>query len=148
MVLSSMENLLERKFGMNGFFPGAKLFRKKRVLEINLLAMDLRRENDSAFLVEFNSDLTKEDVRRFLKTIKRFPKFAPDDMADRKLYGIVATRSISEDLRNKVLKKGLYLARISGETCKLQVPTGFIPKAFGGKGDKANRSKRTKKSKR
>lgn len=145
MALPSMEKLLKRKFGMTAVFPRAKFHRDGDTLEIDVLSYDPTGESDSAFVVEVKSNLTKESIDQILKTIDRLPKFNPD-LAGRKLYGIVAAVYIPDDLRNVVLKKGLYLARISDDTFSLQVPAGFKPKAFNGESRKTN-GKRAKKSK-
>ncbi|MGH9842741.1 MAG: DUF3782 domain-containing protein [Blastocatellia bacterium] len=146
MALPSMESVLKNQFGLNGVFPRAKLHQNGETLEIDVLAYDTKGENDSVFLVEVKSNLTRGAVEQLLKTIERFPKFYPN-LADRKLFGIVAAVYIPDDLRDVVFKKGLYLARISDDTFRLQVPAGFKPKAFGGNGRKTNGSKRAKKSK-
>lgn len=145
MALPSMEKVLDG-FGMNAVFPRAKIHQNGQTLEIDVLAYDTRGQSDSVFLVEVKSNLTMGAIEQLLETISQFPKFHPD-FADRKLYGIVAAVYIPDDLRNVVLKKGLYLARISDDTFKLQVPAGFKPKVFGGNGHKTNGSKRVKKSK-
>jgi hypothetical protein len=146
MALPSMEKVLKRQFGLNGVFPRAKLDLNGETLEIDVLAHDTMGENDSVFLVEVKSNLTREAIEQLLDTIGRFPKFYPD-LADRKLFGIVAAVYIPDELRNTVFKKGLYLARISDETFRLQTPAGFKPKVFGGNGLKTNGSRRKKKSK-
>lgn len=50
-------------------------------------------------------------------------------------YGVIAAVDIPDNVRSKVLKEGLYLARISDGTFTMQTPPGFKPKAFhpGGK---------------
>lgn len=146
MALPSMETVLKRRFGMNAVFPRAKLHQNGRTLEIDVLAYDTSGKSDSVFLVEVKSNLTQGAIEQLLETIERFPKFYPD-FADRKLFGIVAAVYIPDDLRNVVFKNGLYLARISDDTFKLQTPAGFKPKAFGGNGRKTNGGKRSKKTK-
>ncbi len=146
MALPSMENVLKRRFGLNGVFPRAKLHQNGETLEIDVLAYDPKGENDSVFLVEVKSNLTRVAIEQLLDTIERFPKFYPD-LADRKLFGIVAAVYITDDLRDVVFNEGLYLARISDDTFKLQTPAGFKPKAFGGNGHKTRVGRRAKKSK-
>lgn len=147
MALPSMEKVLKNKFGMNAVFPRAKYHKNGHTLEIDVLSYDSTKQNDAAYLVEVKSNLTKEAIDQLLDTIEKFPQFAPD-LADRKLYGIVAAVYIPDDLRNVVLKNGLYLARISDDTFRLQVPPNFKPKVFGENGHRKNgASKRAKRSK-
>jgi Sec-independent protein translocase protein TatA len=150
MALPSMEKVLHDEFGMNVVLPRAKSRSNGRTLELDVLAYDHGDRNE-AYIVEVKSHLTREGIRQILKTIEEFPKFFPL-LGDRKVYGIIASVDIPENLQNEVLKEGLYLARISDDTFKLQVPRNFKPKAFtanGGNGRKKNgakpKRKRTKK---
>ncbi len=145
MAYPSMQKVLESEFGMELVFPNASSKINGRTLEIDVLAYDKAGRNEAA-IVEVKSHLTEAGIEQILKIIKEFPAFFPD-LADRTIYGIIAAVKISENLRTVVQKQGLYLALISDETFKLQVPAGFKPKAFGGNGQKTNGSKRTKKSK-
>ncbi|MGH9847177.1 MAG: DUF3782 domain-containing protein [Blastocatellia bacterium] len=145
MAYPSMRNVLESEFGMEIVLPNASSKKNGRTLEIDVLAYDKVGRNEAA-IVEVKSHLTEAGIEQILKTIKEFPTFFPD-LADRTVYGILAAVKIPENMRIKVAKIGLYLAVISDETFKLQVPAGFKPKAFGGNGQKTNGSKRTKKSK-
>ncbi len=142
MALPSMEKLLYREFGMNVVLPYAKSRRKGESLEIDVLAYDNGEKNE-AVIVEVKSHLTSEGVQQILKTIEDFPKFFPS-LSDRKIFGILAGVKIPDSVRSEVLKNGLYLARISDDTFKLQVPSGFKPKAFnvnGSDGRKKNGAK-------
>lgn len=49
---------------------------------------------------------------------------------DKKLYGILAAVDIPRDVRAKVLRSGIYLARIHDEEFELEVPEGFEPRAY------------------
>ncbi len=143
MALPSMEKLLYEQFGMDAVFPRAKAKKNGRMLEIDVLAYDNGARNE-AYIVEVKSHLKQEGVEQILKTIADFPKFFPT-LAGRTVYGIVAAVDIPEGMKNAVLKQGLYLAHISGETFKLQVPRNFQPKAFNVNGMHKNGHKTAKK---
>lgn len=128
MALPSMQKLLYEQFEMNVVLPRAQARRNGQTLEIDVLAYD-NGERNEAYIVEVKSHLKEEGIQQILKTIADFPKFFPT-LAGRTVYGIVAAVDIPENMKNAVLKQGLYLARISGETFKLQVPRNFQPKAF------------------
>jgi hypothetical protein len=134
MALPSMEKVFYRDFGLNIVNPRAKARLNGRTLEIDVLAFDSRGERNEVYIVEVKSHLTEEGIEQILKTIEDFPKFF-SHLSDRKIYGIIAAVDIPENLRKEVLRKGLYLARISDDTFKLQVPPGFKPKAFGRNGE-------------
>ncbi len=132
MALPSMEKILRRRFGMNVVLPRANSRINGESLEIDVLAYDNGDRNE-AFIVEVKSHLTEEGIQQILKTISSFPKFFPT-LAHRKVYAILAAVNIPDNLRNKVLNQGLYLARISNETFSLQTPRGFKPKVFTANG--------------
>lgn len=144
MALPSMEKVLYRNFGMNIVLPRAKAHRGGETLELDVLAHDNGDLNE-VYIVEVKSHLTSEAIQQILNTIKQFPKFFPT-LANRKIYGIIAAVHISTQVKNEVLNKGLYLARISDETFTLQVPKNFQAKAFGANG-KQNGAKPKKQKK-
>lgn len=148
MALPSMERVLRRQFGMNIVNPRAKASKNGRMLEIDVLAYDNGDRNE-AYLVEVKSHLTSEGIEQMLKTLEEFPKFFLP-LANRKIYGIIAAIDIPENLRNEVANKGLYLARISDGTFRLETPRGFKPKDFSAahhNGRRASNGARGKKSK-
>jgi hypothetical protein len=57
------------------------------------------------------------------------------------VLAIVAAVDIPDNMKSAVLKQGLYLARISGEAFKLQVPRNFKPKAFTANGARSGHKK-------
>jgi hypothetical protein len=128
MALPSMEKILLRDLGMTQFSPRHKATLNGRTIEIDVLAYDpvLRKE---AYIIEVKSRLDQAGIDRLLKTIAEAPQFIPA-IRGLKLYGIIAAVDIPDNVRDKVLKEGLYLARISDGTFTMQVPRGFKPKAF------------------
>lgn len=147
MAWPSVAKILYEQFGMNDVSPRRQARRNGETLEIDVLAYDNTGARDEVFIVEIKSRLTPEAITQIHKTITAFPRFFPD-LKERKIYGIIAAVDIPENLRQEVLQNGFYLARISDETFKLQVPRGFKPKAFGpavaanGNGHKKNGAKK------
>lgn len=148
LALPSMEKVLYEHFGANKVLPRAKSRKNGRTLEIDVLAYG----GAEAYIVEVKSHLTREGIEQILKTIADFPRFF-EEHAHRRVYGIIAAVDIAENVRQEALKRGLYLARISDDTFKLQVPRAFKPQAFGpfengsrnGSHAKGKSSKRSKK---
>lgn len=146
LALPSMEKVFARQFGLKTVQPRARSSRNGRTLEIDVLAYDYE-NSDEVYIVEVKSHLKEEGIDQLLQTIEDFPNFFPW-LSDRILYGVIAAVDVPDNLRQKVWQKGLYLARISDETFKLQVPPGFKPKAFGpaaaanGNGHKRNDAKK------
>ncbi len=130
MAFPSMEKILREEFGMNDISHRHKAIRNGSSLEIDVLAMNNTGARDEIYLVEVKSRLTDDAIKQVQKRIADFPHFFPN-LADRKIYGIIAAVDIPDNLRAEVLKQGFYLARISEDTFKLKVPRDFTPKAFG-----------------
>ncbi len=142
LALPSMEKVFYGDFGLDVVQPRARRRKNGRTLEIDVLAYDYAGDRKEAYIVEVKSHLTEEGIEQILKTIEDFPKFF-SHLSDRKIYGVIAALDIPENLRKKVLRKGLYLARISDDTFRLQVSPDFKPKAFGrdGRGESNGRKK-------
>ena len=144
MALPSMQKVLYERFGMGIVLPRAKSRLNGHSLEVDTLAYDSVNQEE-AYVVEVKSHLTSEGIQQILQTIARVPKFFPH-LANRKIYGILAAVHASEQVKHEVLNHGLYLARISDETFKLQVPKKFQAKAFGTNGEENTaKGKKTKK---
>lgn len=144
MALPSMQKVLYERFGMGIVLPRAKSRLNGHTLEVDTLAYDSVNQEE-AYVVEIKSHLTSEGIEQILQTIARVPKFFPH-LANRKIYGILAAVHISEQVKNEVLNNGLYLARISDETFRLQVPKKFQAKAFGANGEgKGTKGKKGRK---
>jgi hypothetical protein len=146
MALPSMTKVLKKKFGLDIVLPRATSHLNGETLEVDVLAFD-KEGRDEAYVVEVKSHFRDDGIKQILKTIHDLPEFFPF-LADRKIYGIVAAVDIPANLQQAVLKQGLYLARISDETFRLQVPPNFKPRVFGENGRKKNGTpKRAKRSK-
>ena len=63
------------------------------------------------------------------KILREFRDFFPEH-EDKKVYGILAAVDAPEDVRERVLREGIYLARIHDEEFELAVPKDFNPRAF------------------
>jgi hypothetical protein len=128
MALPSMEKILRDRFKMNVILPRATSSLNGQMIEIDVMAYDNGSRNE-LYIVEVKSHLTQEGIDQILKTIEEFPKFFPT-LRERTIYGILAAVDIPVNLRNEVLKKGLYLARIHDGTFELLTPKNFQPRAF------------------
>jgi hypothetical protein len=79
--------------------------------------------------VEVKSRLKEEHLKEILRDLERFPRFFPEHK-DKALYGIIAAVDVSEQMKKKVLRSGLYLAIIRDDMFQLDVPADFKPKRF------------------
>jgi len=128
LALPSMTNLLEERFHMDFVAPRARARRNGNTMEIDVLAYSNSRVNE-AYLVEVKSHLRQEGLDQMKKILRQFRDFFPSH-ADKRVYGILAVVDAPEELRQKVLEEGIYLARIHDEEFKLEVPKDFRPRAF------------------
>ncbi len=129
LALPSMEKVFYRDFGLDVVQPRARSRQNGRTMEIDVLAYDHPGGSKDVYIIEVKSHLTEKGIEQIKETIEEFPKYFPWGR-DRTVYGVIAAVDIPDNVRNKVLKEGLYLARISDGTFTMQVPRGFKPKGF------------------
>jgi hypothetical protein len=129
MAYPSLEKVLRQKFKMDFIAPRFRSTYKGHNLELDILGY-ANDDVNAAVIVEVKSRLTEENLQQLLDALKEFPKAFPDH-ADKKLYGIMAAVNIPENMKQRVLKQGIYLAQISDDTFRLTVPRNFIPKNYG-----------------
>jgi hypothetical protein len=129
LAYPSLEKVLREKFKMTFVFQRAHSKQKGHNLELDIFGY-ANDDVNAAVIVKIKSRLTEEDLQQLLDTLKEFPKAFPNH-ADKKLYGIMAAVNIAENMKQRVLKQGIYLAQINDETFRLTVPRNFVPKNFG-----------------
>lgn len=128
MAFPSMRKLLEGRFHMNVVAPRVRARREGRSLEIDVLAYSNARINE-VYVVEVKSHLREDGLEQMKNILREFRDFFPEH-ADKKVYGILAAVDVAKGVREKILKEGIYLARIHDEEFDLDVPKGFEPQAF------------------
>jgi len=127
LALPSMTRILEQRFGMSVVSPRVRAHDNGDSLEVDVLAWSSAR--DEAFVVEVKSHLREEALDQIRKTLDSFRQFFPEHR-DKKVYGILATVDAPESVQKKVLREGIYLARIHDGQFELQIPDGFQAHAF------------------
>lgn len=125
MAFPSMRRLLEERFRMKIIAPRFRARLDGRVMELDVLAYS----QDEVYIVEVKSHLREDGLQQILKILREFPAFVPEH-AGKKIYGILAAVDAPEDICQRVLREGIYLARIHDETFEIEVPEGFQPRAF------------------
>jgi hypothetical protein len=128
LALPSMEKILRKRFGMEVVSPRVRVTREDRHMEIDVLAYT-NSEINAAYVVEVKSHLREEAIDQLKRILVRFREFFPEHR-DKRLYGILAAVDVSPELRERVLREGIYVARIRGEIFALDVPEGFEPKVY------------------
>ena len=92
--------------------------------------VDIVLENKDTFMaVEVKSKLQKQDVDDHIARMKTLRRIADDD-DKRKYLGAVAGAIVTDEARNYARKSGFYVLEQSGDTMKLVVPKGFVPREW------------------
>jgi hypothetical protein len=128
MAFPSMSKILKERFRATFVAPRVRSWRNGSSLEVDVLAYSNSGTNE-VYVVEVKSHLREEGVQQMLKTLREFRSFFPEHR-DRKLYGILAVVDAPPELQQRVLREGIYLARIHDGVFEVQVPDDFQPRAF------------------
>lgn len=128
MAFPSMTKILMQRFGMMVVAPRVRARRNGRSLELDVLAYSNSDRNE-AYVVEVKSHLREEGLDQLRKTLRDFREFFPEH-AGKKVYGILAAVDMTDDVAEKAIRDGIYLARIHDGQFDLQVPDSFQPCAY------------------
>ena len=128
LALPSMTKILMQRFQMDVVAPRVKARDNGHSMEIDVLAYSNRPDGD-VFVVEVKSHLREEALDQMRRILRDFHEFFPLHRG-KKVYGILAAVDTPDDLRERVLREGIYLARVHDGQFEIQVPEGFQPRAF------------------
>ncbi|HEX3551937.1 MAG TPA: DUF3782 domain-containing protein [Thermoanaerobaculia bacterium] len=128
MAFPSMKKILTERFRMTDIGPWRTSHRNGRTMEIDVLA-HADDKVDEVYVVEVKSTLREEGLEQMLRILREFHDFFSGHKG-KMLYGILAAVNVPDNVRNKVLKAGIYLARIHDESFEISVPEGFQPRAY------------------
>ena len=128
MAFPAMDKILRQRFNMETVASRVKSTRGGDSLELDVLAYSNDAAN-AAYIVEVKSHLREDGLQQMLDILRRFPNAFPEH-ADKRLYGILAAVDVPDDLKARVLRAGIYLALIYGETFVLQTPDDLQPRCF------------------
>jgi len=128
LALPSMTKILRERFKMEVISPSVRVSKNGIDAEIDVLAY-ANSEINEVYAVEVKSHLREEGINQLSALMANFRSLFPEH-ADKKLYGIIAAVDMSEEIKNRVLDAGFYVARIRDETFSLDTPDGFQAKCF------------------
>lgn len=128
MVFPSMQRILTEQFKMEFVGPRIRVRKKGETIELDVLAY-ANSGIDEVFVVEVKSHLREDHLQEMLKNLARFPRFFPEHK-DKALYGIIAAVDVPDEVKQRVLNAGIYLALIKDDTFCLDIPEGFEAKRF------------------
>jgi RecB family endonuclease NucS len=120
-----MESILRQRFGMEIISSRVRASHGGQHMEIDVLAYANGSVN-TAYIVEVKSHPREEAIAQLKTILQRFRTFFPEHR-DKQLYGILAAVDLSSELREKILREGLYVARIHDQVFELDIPENFHP---------------------
>ena len=129
MAFPSMKKLLVERFQMDVISTRDLSRKNGHSMELDVLAYSKSPEVKDAYIVEVKSHLREDGLQQMKRILRDSRDFFPM-LADKKVYGIIAAVDFPDDVRKKVLREGIYLARIHDEEFELEVPEEFKPRAF------------------
>jgi hypothetical protein len=127
LALPSMAKILSQRFGMEVIAPSVRVKRNGHSMEVDVLAFS--NFSDDMFVVEVKSHLREEALDQMDRILREFRDFFPI-YKDKRIFGILAAVDAPCALQEKVLREGIYLARIHDGQFELEVPETFQPRAF------------------
>jgi len=127
LALPSMSKILTERFGMEVVSPSVRASKQGQHMEIDVLAY-ANSEVNEAYVVEVKSHVREEAIDQLRSILERFRQFFPEHK-DKAVFGILAAVDLSDELRQRILKAGFYVARIHDSIFELDVPANFKPKA-------------------
>ena len=126
LALPSMETILRERFGMEIISPSVRASKQGQHLEIDVLAY-ANGDINTAYIVEVKSHAREEVIDQLKTLLEKFRAFFPEHNS-KKLYGILAAVDLPFGVRERILKEGLYVARIHDEVFEMDTPSEFQPK--------------------
>jgi hypothetical protein len=128
LALPSMETILGQQFGMEVISPSVRVSKGGQHMEIDVLAY-ANGELNTAYIVEVKSHAREDYITQLKSILQRFRNFFPEHK-DKRLYGILASVDLSNELREKILQEGLYVARIHDQVFELDIPNNFQAQSY------------------
>ena len=128
LALPSMETILGQQFGMEVISPSVRVSKGGQHMEIDVLAY-ANGELNTAYIVEVKSHAREDSIVQLKSILQRFRNFFPEHK-DKRLYGILASVDLSNELREKILQEGLYVARIHDQVFELDIPNNFQAQSY------------------
>jgi hypothetical protein len=93
--------------------------------------IDILLENRESIIgVEVKSKPSGRDVKDHVRRLEILRRYKDGIGDKRKIYGALAGAIMSSSVKTAALKAGLYVITQTGDTVKIDVPEGFIPKTW------------------
>ena len=98
---------------------------------MTIAEVDILLENgDCIMAVEVKAKPRIQDIKHHIKRLKILRKHRNRQNDKRKIFGAVAGAVFGNDVKKAVISEGFFILEQSGDTMKMNVPAGFMPKEF------------------
>ncbi|MDR1411302.1 MAG: hypothetical protein LBI91_03760 [Spirochaetaceae bacterium] len=98
---------------------------------LTVAEVDILLENgDVALAVEVKTKLTVDDVKDHINRMEKLRRYADGHGDGRRLMGAVAGAIVPDGVKSFALKSGFYVIEQAGDTAKIDVPDGFVPREW------------------
>ena len=85
---------------------------------------------DIVIAVEVKSKPDQDDVKEHVRRMEILRQVADLRGDNRKYRGAIAGAIMSDGIRKNILNNGFYLIEQTGDTVKLTIPEGFVPREW------------------
>jgi hypothetical protein len=100
--------------------------RKKVKAQIDLLLEN----DDTVMAIEVKSKVNEKDVEHHLKCLEILRDHRRKTNDNRKIQGAIAGAIFGAAEKEATIQVGLFVIEQSGDTMKIEVPDGFIPREW------------------
>ena len=124
-----MEKFQKMGFAITRWSNNVKIFDADG--SVCLAEIDILLENgDIAVAVEVKAKPDIDDVKEHIERMEKLRLRADRVNEKYKYVGVIAGAIITEDVRRSILKSGFYVVEQAGDTMKISVPQGFVPRKW------------------
>ena len=93
--------------------------------------LDILLENgDTAIAVEVKAKPRISDIKDFMEKMEKLRSHADRVHDKRKYNGTIAAAILGDDVRREILRNGIFVTEQTGDTMKITIPNGFIPREW------------------
>jgi len=110
--------------------PGGYIIRDLSTDKI-LSQVDILLENDDYIIaVEVKITVRPQDIEHHIKRLEILKEYRSKRNDTRTIQGAIAGAIFGEEEKKAVIEAGFYALVQSGDTMKLEIPEGFVPRKF------------------
>ena len=122
-----------RHFNRKGYYLGSMSTCGLQILENGKVKteVDILLENvDFLIAVEVKSKPKEDDIEHHIRRLEIVREYRNKFHDTRKIHGAIAGAIFTQEVKRLTLEAGLYVIEQSGDTMKIDVPEGFVPREW------------------